>query len=177
MYSFSGSLWKRIDEEIVARRSGPFKATPLHQLLWKTLPPEVRGELFLRDIREAWERLVEGPLGQCTAPLKIRETVLFVAAAHPPGAQEMQFQEREILKKINREFALELSRMRISVGPLPRKESPRRDPESAPGKIFYPLSREEISREEESFEVAPENQELQHSLAKLRAIYKKRFGK
>jgi len=162
---------------VARRRSGPLKATPLHQLLWKTLPPEVRGELFLRDIREAWERLVEGPLGQCTAPLKIRETVLFVAATHPPAAQEVQFQERQILKKINREFALELSRIRVSVGPLPRKETPREDPESLQKRTLYPLSPEEVSREEQHFDLASDNEELQRSLAGLRVIYKKRFGK
>ncbi len=154
-----------------------FGATPLHQLLWKTLPPEVRGELFLRDIREAWERLVEGPLGKCTAPLKIRETVLFVVAAHPPGAQEMQFQERGILRKINREFSLELSRMRISVGNLPPREIFREDPEAARKKTSYSLSREEIRQEEKNFDLSSENENLQRSLAELRVIYKKRFGK
>ncbi len=132
--------------------------------------------MFLRDIRKGWKELAGNPLERYSAPFRIREDTLFVMAEHPAAAQEMQFQERRILKKINREFSLSLSRIRVTLGPLPRKEA-FREPFRKEEKRNLFTSPEEICREKEAFSLSTENEELQRSLAELRAVYKKRFGK
>jgi len=171
-------LWRPIGEETVAKKPASFRATPLHQLIWKTLPPEIRGELFLRDIRESWRNLAGDPLGKCTAPFKIRESTLFVMAEHSPAAQEVQFQERRILERIRKAFSLELSRIRVTVGNLPRGELFSKDPEEHNKmRKRYTFSRQEVLEEEKNFDFPSEKEDLQHSLAELRVLYKKRFGK
>jgi predicted nucleic acid-binding Zn ribbon protein len=54
--------------------------------------------------REAWPRIVGGPLAAASAPLSIRSGRLRVAVTHPAAGQEIRLRAGAIVAALNREI-------------------------------------------------------------------------
>ncbi|QUS61124.1 DUF721 domain-containing protein [Synechocystis sp. PCC 7338] len=91
-------------------------------------------------VKEAWQKVIDPRLQDCTKPLGIQRSVLTVAVISPALAQNLQLQRINLLAKLNRELTEPLEDLRFSPlhwhqqhsGKLPEASAPMPRPAPLP---------------------------------------------
>ncbi|MBE9240138.1 DUF721 domain-containing protein [Synechocystis salina] len=91
-------------------------------------------------VKEAWQKVIDPRLQDCTKPLGIQRSVLTVAVISPALAQNLQLQRINLLAKLNRELTEPLEDLRFSPlhwhqqhsGKLPEASAPMPRPAPPP---------------------------------------------
>jgi len=60
--------------------------------------------IFLGKIENSWKKIVGEKIDSATKIIKIQNRTLFIKCKNPTWKNELQYQKKEILKNINKEF-------------------------------------------------------------------------
>ena len=143
----------------------------------QAMPPLYDVRLKLEKAASEWASVVGPILGQQSAPLDLADGELLVTAETPLVGNRLSMMGGNIARALAKRWGLEVVKVRVVIGRIPLKAT-------ASGGASAPLAnlrvREEDVREFESrcLENIPDfPEDAAESLARLRAFFKKRFGK
>lgn len=146
-------------------------ALPLGTLLDGALTSDLKRGLALADLSLKWDE-VAGPLASKSRPLRIEEDRLVVVAASPALAQRLKIQAGGLARKIREGWGLSVSGLHVIVGPVKtRQKVTVRTPRPLPI-----LTADELARAERIVSPYLEDKTITSALARLMAVYRRRFG-
>lgn len=104
-----GNLFNQLEKQPAWRRRGQF-----------------------RRILENWSAVVGPAVARQSRPVRLEQTVLYVAVINPMWAQTLTLERIGILTKLNQQLQLDLSDLRFSSGDWFRRPNPKTAPRPAP---------------------------------------------
>ena len=160
------------------RKNRAGKIQPVEALLKRAMPPMYDAREKLGKAALAWEDVVGPILGRQSAPLDIANGELVVAAENSLVGNRVAMMGGNIIRALAERWALEVAKVRVVVGRLPLKDSPRKR-ETHPRPLTVRVREEDVkefsARCLENLPDLPEG--AAESMARLRAFFIKRFGK
>jgi hypothetical protein len=147
-------------------------AKPLSELLWNSLPEGAKVRIRVAASARNWESVVGPLLAKRSAPKRIVEGKLLVVAESPAAAQELVMRGARIVKNLEREWHILVSGITVSVGRVPPPPRGGALPEDRP---LGSVPAEEVHAALDVVAEKVERDDVAESLARLMAVYRKRF--
>lgn len=147
-------------------------ARPLSELLWGSLPEGAKMRIRVAASARNWESVVGLLLAKRSAPKRIVEGKLLVVAESPAVAQELTMRGGRIVGNLRKEWDIDVSGITVSVGRVP---PPPREDTSSGKRPLVSAPVEEVHAALGSIAEKVERGDVAESLARLMAVYRKRF--
>lgn len=157
----------------MAKRRFRSKPRKLSGFITGSLHPNVLRRMKVTEIGHHWVEVVGPLLAGKSSVSGLEEDQLVVMASSSSVAQQIKMRAGTIRQRIRDIWNIEVDGIKVYVGSRPKRPDVPHSPGKGPS--MSPSSRE-IMQELDVLEDRLDNPKLARSLARLRAIYRKRFG-
>ncbi|GEM_PF-291902 len=141
-------------------------------LLMSSLSREQSMMLLFADLCSRWGEVVGPKLAGRSSPGSIQDGTLTVVVSEPILSQEITMRGGDIASRISRGWGLDVSGVSVKVGRTRRRSPEKRSPKREALKI----GPEEVKSCLEKVRPVIPRDDVASDLARLMALYKKRFG-